>query len=103
MGVFSCDILDDGNVDGGEGARAVDLIGCHCCGGGCSRDSDRRDNSSNSGGLFEGFAGGKFPSHARLRSLLVNLQGSRCRPARRIEEWCLCISTFMGVSESLHF
>ena len=33
------DVLDDGNVDGGESARAVDLIGGHCCGiaerGGC--------------------------------------------------------------------
>lgn len=33
------DVLDDGNVDGGESARAVDLVGGHCCGiaegGGC--------------------------------------------------------------------
>ena len=27
-------VLDDSNVDGGESARAVDLIGGHCCGGG---------------------------------------------------------------------
>ena len=33
MGLFvDGDILDDGDVDGGEGARAVDLIGGHCCG-----------------------------------------------------------------------
>lgn len=25
-------ILDDCDVDGGEGARAVDLVGSHCCG-----------------------------------------------------------------------
>ena len=26
------DILDNGDVDGGESARAVDLLGCHVCG-----------------------------------------------------------------------
>jgi hypothetical protein len=26
------DILDNGDVDGGESARAVDLFGCHVCG-----------------------------------------------------------------------
>jgi hypothetical protein len=30
--VLFLDILDNGNVDGGESARAVNLFGCHGCG-----------------------------------------------------------------------
>ena len=30
-GLIGVDILDDGNVDGGESARAVGLLGGHVC------------------------------------------------------------------------
>lgn len=65
------DVLDDGNVDRGESARAVDLFGGHGCG--CVNTYDCVD-------LFEGLETIPKGNPTRASTRSTFMQGCRFRP-----------------------